>query len=43
MKFESRRFLGIAFIASCLAPGSINYATSGAGNPFHLATAMFEH
>jgi len=24
------------------APGSINYATSGAGNPFHLATAMFE-
>ncbi|MES2361494.1 MAG: tripartite tricarboxylate transporter substrate binding protein [Pseudomonadota bacterium] len=24
------------------APGTINYATSGAGNPFHLATAMFE-
>ena len=23
-------------------PGSIHYATSGAGNPFHLATAMFE-
>lgn len=23
-------------------PGTINYATSGAGNPFHLATIMFE-
>lgn len=25
------------------APGTLTYATSGAGNPFHLASAMFEH
>jgi hypothetical protein len=25
------------------APGTVTYATSGAGNPFHLASAMFEH
>ena len=29
--------------AARAAPGTINYATSGAGNPFHLATVMFEH